>query len=269
VTTTLAGVGKRYRRSGPWALNGIDLVISPGTTTVVVGRNGSGKSTLVRIATGVSLPTVGRITGRPGAVGYAPERLPARLPMTARTYLGHMARLRGLREGPAREAADELCAWLDLQPGPDVAIRTLSKGNNQKVALIQAFLAPVGLLALDEPTSGLDVHARALLRDLVERRRADGTAILLTSHAAPTDVGCDRVVELSEGRLMSLSSAATLVRIELDGPDLTAVAGRPGVHSTSPDGRVFLVAADSADSVLLWALQHQCSVVSVRSFQEP
>jgi ABC-2 type transport system ATP-binding protein len=290
---------KRYRRSGPWALDQVDLVLAPGTTTVVVGSNGSGKSTLVRIATGITLPTKGQVTGRPGAIGYAPERLPRDLRMTARVYLAHMARIRGLQEAPARQLADELLARFDLQPGPDVAIRTLSKGNNQKVALIQAFLAPIGLLALDEPTSGLDEQARAGLWDLVERRRASGSAVLVTSHSALSDLQYDHAVALSRGRVVDVLSSATTVagataavglsgaqaaatpaagdpataaatttpavRIEVEGPGCAGVAERPGVVSAQGDGptRVVVATREEADAVLLWALQHGCSVRSV------
>lgn len=277
--TTLSAVSKRYRRSGPWALDQVDLVLAPGTTTVVVGSNGSGKSTLVRIATGITLPTKGQVTGRPGAIGYAPERLPRDLRMTARVYLAHMARIRGLPEAPARRLADELLARFDLQPGPNVAIRTLSKGNNQKVALIQAFLAPIGLLALDEPTSGLDEQARAGLWDLVERRRARGSAVLVTSHSAISGLHFDHAVALSRGRAVDVlpsaagdrataaasTTPAGVVRIEVEGPGCAGVAERPGVVSARGDGptRVVVATREEADAVLLWALQHGCSVRSM------
>jgi ABC-type multidrug transport system ATPase subunit len=262
VPTTLTAVQKRYYRSGPWALDGVDLVLAPGTTTVVVGGNGSGKSTLVRVATGVTLPTRGLVTGRPRAVGYAPERLPGDLRMTARIYLDHMARVRGLQYQSARLIADELFARFDLQPGPDVAIGTLSKGNNQKVALAQAFLSPVGLLALDEPTSGLDEQARAGLWDLVDRRRANGSAVLVTSHIALSAVHIDRAFELHAGHPVAATPVGA-VRIEIDGPDVAAVALRPGVVAATNDGRVVVVTRNEADAVLLWALQHQCSVLGV------
>ena len=99
--------------------------------------------------------------------------------MTARSYVEHMARLRGVDAVAGLEVLERLA----LAPGPDVPIATLSKGNSQKVALAQALGAPVGLLLLDEPTSGLDPRAREVLQDLLAERRAAGAAILVTTHA--------------------------------------------------------------------------------------
>lgn len=153
---TADGLRKRFSRQGRWVLDGVDLSLVRGTTTVVLGGNGSGKSTLLRIIAGASLPSSGRVTGRPRTVGYVPERLPAQLRMTARQYVAHLAGIRGA--GPdAAERAENLFDRFGLTPGPDLPITSLSKGNRQKVSLIQALVVPVGLLVLDEPFSGLDL----------------------------------------------------------------------------------------------------------------
>jgi ABC-type cobalamin/Fe3+-siderophores transport system ATPase subunit len=88
------GVWKRYSRSRPWVLRGVDLTVDAGTVHVVGGGNGSGKSTLLRVAAGASVPSR-RTVRRPASVAYVPERLPADLRLTARHHLAHMARLRG------------------------------------------------------------------------------------------------------------------------------------------------------------------------------
>jgi ABC-type transport system involved in cytochrome c biogenesis ATPase subunit len=168
---------KRFGR-GPEVLAGVDLVLEPGTVTEVVGGNGSGKSTLLRIVAGLTRPTAGSVRSRPATVAYAPERLPARLRMPARAYVGHMAALRRLAPAPY----DTLLDRFELSPSADVAIATLSKGNRQKVSLAQALAPPAGLVLLDEPASGLNVAARAVLREVLAERRAAGAGILL----APT-----------------------------------------------------------------------------------
>jgi energy-coupling factor transporter ATP-binding protein EcfA2 len=80
------GVWKRYSRSRPRVLRGVDLTVDAGTVHVVVGGNGSGKSTLLRVAAGASVPSRGTVR-RPASVAYVPERLPADQRLTARHYL--------------------------------------------------------------------------------------------------------------------------------------------------------------------------------------
>jgi energy-coupling factor transporter ATP-binding protein EcfA2 len=88
-------VRKRFGRWSPWVLDGVDLTLEPGSTTVVVGANGSGKSTLLRIVAGLTPATSGRVERSGVSIGYAPDRLGARVRMSARVYVEHMARLRG------------------------------------------------------------------------------------------------------------------------------------------------------------------------------
>ena len=136
-------------------LSGIDLVLEPGSRTVIVGGNGSGKSTLLRIGAGVSWPNEGT-THLPERVGYVPEGLAARTKFTGEEYLAHMGRIKGLDLEVIKSRSSDLLQRLELCPSPHQSIDSLSKGNRQKLVLAQAFLAPVGLLVLDEPFSGLD-----------------------------------------------------------------------------------------------------------------
>ncbi len=127
------GIFKRYGRSFPWVLHDLDLLLEPGSLTEIVGANGSGKSTLLRVLVGVTRPTKGGIATRPAEVGYVPERLPARVRMTGRIYLGHMARLRGLDSATANPRLETLTEAFRLQPGLDTPVAALSKGNRQKI----------------------------------------------------------------------------------------------------------------------------------------
>lgn len=173
--TRAVGIFKRYGRSFPWVLHDLDLLLEPGSLTEIVGANGSGKSTLLRVLVGVTRPTKGGIATRPAEVGYVPERLPARVRMTGRIYLGHMARLRGLDSAAANPRLETLAEAFRLQPGLDTPVAALAKGNRQKICLAQALLAPVGLLALDEPWNGLDPPGQKALRhELASARRTGG-----------------------------------------------------------------------------------------------
>ncbi|HEY3882130.1 MAG TPA: ATP-binding cassette domain-containing protein [Trebonia sp.] len=139
----LDSVGKRYGLRQPWVVRSVSLDVLPGQLIRLEGRNGSGKSMLLRVAAGVSLPSKGRVTGRPHT-GYVPERFPGGLPFSGRDYLLHLARVHGLRGPAAARAVDE---WLDRLGAASYAgqpLRALSKGMCQKVALAQALLARPG-----------------------------------------------------------------------------------------------------------------------------
>jgi ABC-type multidrug transport system ATPase subunit len=190
VSVRLEGVRKRFGRAEPWVLDGIDATFAAGAVTLVVGGNGSGKSTLLRTVVGASAPTRGRVLRPAGPAAYVPERLPAELRMTARQYVRHMGRLRGLPAPAVTARAEELFERLGLRPGPDVPVGELSKGNSQKVALTQALLAPTALLVLDEPLLELALPIPPL-RPMLTLFDADHPGALawpLTAIAAETAV---------------------------------------------------------------------------------
>jgi ABC-2 type transport system ATP-binding protein len=177
----LETVGKRYGLRQPWVVRGVSADLPAGRLIRVSGRNGSGKSTLLRVVAGVSLPSAGKVTGRPHA-GYVPERFPGGLPFSGRDYLLHLARVHGLgrQEGPRRAER-----WLDRLGAAgyaDQSLRSMSKGMCQKMAIAQALLSSPGLLVLDEAWTGLDQAARAELDAAVTERVAAGGIALFVDH---------------------------------------------------------------------------------------
>lgn len=171
-------VAFRYRRRAPWVLRDVTLTVPPGRIIEVNGRNGAGKSTLLRLIAGVLPPGRGSVTGRPPAVGYAPERFPAEQPFTARAYLGHMAAVRGVPPTRIDEWAERL-GFTDLL---DTRLPDLSKGSAHKAGLIQALLAAPGLLVLDEPFASLDTRTRAALPALLAELASDGSSMVVSDH---------------------------------------------------------------------------------------
>jgi ABC-2 type transport system ATP-binding protein len=169
----------RYARGAAWTLSGVDLTLAPGETAVVLGPNGSGKSTLLQLAAGVLRPARGSVTDRPELVGWVPERFPADQPFTARAYLKHMAAIRG------RAGSADIERWaqrLHFEHFLDVRLSRLSKGSAQKVGLVQALLAPPGLLVLDEPWEGLDAQTRELVPGIVAEVVDRGGSVLISDH---------------------------------------------------------------------------------------
>ncbi|WP_410815048.1 ATP-binding cassette domain-containing protein [Micromonospora sp. 067-2] len=182
----LENVWLRYHRRGPWVLRGVDVRIGPGEVAVVLGRNGVGKSTLLQVAAGVLRPGRGRVTDRPGRVGWVPERFPADQPFTVARYLTGMARMAGLDAAAASEAVTAWTDRLGLTAHHAVRLPELSKGTAQKVGLAQAMLRPPGLLVLDEPWEGLDASTRELVPELIDEVLTAGGAVLVSDHRGET-----------------------------------------------------------------------------------
>jgi ABC-2 type transport system ATP-binding protein len=272
----LESVGKRYGLRQPWIVRDVSLDVPPGRLIRLEGRNGSGKSTLLRVAAGVSLPSAGRVTGRPHT-GYVPERFPGGLPFSARDYVLHMARVHGLRGTAAARGADE---WLDRLGAAGYAgqpLRNLSKGMCQKVAIAQALLSRPGLLVLDEAWTGLDQAARGTLDAAVMERVADGGAVIFVDHDQARLAG--RIGERwrldGEGRVHAVPGGASgqpaaadyTVVIELAGlePESAArLATMTGVLSC--DGSVVCVTPGLSNEVLRQVLSWDgVHVVAVRA----
>jgi ABC-2 type transport system ATP-binding protein len=177
----LEGVSKRYGFREPWVVKDVSATASPGQLIRLEGPNGSGKSTLLRMVAGISVPTAGRVSGRPHT-GYVPERFPGGLGFSARDYVTHLARIHGLRGASALAAAEEWLGRLGAADYADAQLRTLSKGMCQKVAIAQALVSRPPLLVLDEAWTGLDQAARRTLDDAVAERLADGGTVLYVDH---------------------------------------------------------------------------------------
>lgn len=205
------GLVKRY--GALTALDGVGFSLRRGEILGLLGPNGAGKSTTMKAITGAIAIDGGRIRicgldqardplGCRRLVGYLPEELPLYLDMRVADYLDHLCRLKGIHPGERRRAVVDAMARADCAHNERRRIRTLSKGNRQRVALAGALLGEPPLLILDEPTSGLDPSQVANFRDLV-RRLAERHAVLLSTHIlAEVDAVCERVLLIHRGRLV-------------------------------------------------------------------
>ncbi len=214
-------VSKRYRRRGALVLDQVSFRLEAATLVQLRGPNGSGKSTLLRVACGFSRPTAGTVHRGYGAMRIAPDRVTPPARMTARTYITHLARLSG--EPRATSAAEQLSERLQLSPGLDAPLGTLSRGNLRKVILTQALMRPVDLIAMDEPFVALDRAACVELATIVTERLAQGCTFLIATHTE--DLGAlGRTLTLRDGRLDEESGTPSgpacdvpTVAIDLDG----------------------------------------------------
>jgi ABC-2 type transport system ATP-binding protein len=199
------------------ALVGLDLRVERGEVFGYLGPNGAGKSTTIRLLLGLIRPTEGRAAllgldaAREGVaarrrVGYLPGDLRLADRLTGREQLESLARLRGSVDATYR---DELCERLGAVL--DRPIRQLSKGNRQKLGIVQAFMDRPDLAVLDEPTAGLDPLLQAEVRTLLRETASSGSAVFLSSHSLDeVQHAADRVGIIRSGRLVDVDSVDNL-----------------------------------------------------------
>lgn len=272
---SFSGVSKQYRHGHP-VLNNVDLSVGAGQLVQVRGSNGSGKSTLLRLAVGSSRPTSGNIRRHTTSVGFVPDQTGMLGTLTANAYLSHLARISGLRAVRARSRIGELQHLFGVRPGLREPISVLSKGNRQKVLLMQAFLAPADLIVMDEPTTALDSPAISALHSLLTATLHNGAGILIASHGDDfDDIG--RSYDLQAGQLHVIpdsrierpatTALTPSVAVKLTGTSQAFAAAGRALDARLVDGAgseaVFQVPRASLSEFLRAALDSGCEVVSI------
>ncbi len=204
------------------ANNGLDFAIEAGEVFGILGPNGAGKSTLVQQMVGLSVPTSGEILlqGQPiqphdrrvrRQVGYLAQRPLALYDLRAREAVVATGRLRGLSRPGAEREADALLAEIGLKDRQDRLVGNLSGGEHRLVGMATALIGSPPVLILDEPTNELDPVARRRVWDMLMRRRAQGTTIVLVTHnvlEAERVVG--RVAIMARGRIVAIGTPGEL-----------------------------------------------------------
>ncbi|WP_336210149.1 ABC transporter ATP-binding protein [Nonomuraea sp. LPB2021202275-12-8] len=258
------GLTKYYgKRRG---LEDLTLEIQPGEIFGYLGPNGSGKTTTIRLLLDVIRPTRGhvRVLGAGsreaavrGRIGYLPGELALEGRERARDYLDFLGRVRG-GVPPAR--VDALAERLNADLS--VPMRKLSKGNKQKIGLIQAFMHEPELLILDEPTGGLDPLVQQEFLAMVREVRAAGRTVLMSSHVlAEVEHVSDRVGIVRAGRLIAVEHVAALrekamrrVELHFDAPvPPEAFQGLPGVRDLRVEGAALRCTIDGRPDALIKA----------------
>ncbi len=254
-------------------IDGLTFEVESGEIFGYLGPNGSGKTTTIRCLMGLLRPTCGlcRVLGDPVLPGYATghDRM-GYLPGDFKIWEQHTGRralrvLGSLGRGNAFLARQaELAERLDLNL--DRRVRTLSKGNRQKIGLVYAFQHQPDLLILDEPTSGLDPLMRQVVLDLIREAAEAGATVLLSSHdLSEVAAVCHQAAILREGKLIELSPIANIMqqgqrRLKVWFAQGTQV---PDIPKDLPDTRIIaketscleIAYQGSADKTLKWLAQ--------------
>ena len=191
------------------ALDGLNLEVKRGEVLGYLGPNGAGKTTTIRLLLGLIAPTRGSATvfGQDatahaaeihGKIAYVPGETSYWPNLTGAETLRLLANVRG---GTDVAYQEELLKKFVFDPNKKV--RTYSKGNRQKIALIAALAARPDLLVFDEPTSGLDPVMAKTFRDEVVAAKQRGQTVFLSSHMLEeVEELCDKVAVLKAGRLV-------------------------------------------------------------------
>ena len=243
---------KRYGRGGTVALKGLDLRVERGEVFGFLGPNGAGKSTTIRILLDLIRPSSGTVrvlgqdpTANPGLrrdIGYLAGDFVVSGRQTGMELLTYLA---SLHSGVPASAIKSWAERLDLDLSRRIG--SLSKGNRQKVGVVQAFMHQPKLLVLDEPTSGLDPFLQQQFVELTREAAANGQTIFMSSHVmGEVQQACDRVGIIREGVLVAVERVEDLrqralrqIEVHFDSNiDSSEFASLQGVADLTVDGRM-------------------------------
>lgn len=209
---------KRY--GSHCAVDDISFQVEEGEILGFLGPNGAGKSTTMNILTGYLSATSGTVTinghdilDEPNEakanIGYLPEIPPLYPDMTVREYLDFMYDLKKCAL-PRVKHITEICRVMKIEDVYNRLIKNLSKGYKQRVGMAQALIGNPPVLILDEPTVGLDPNQIIEIRSLI-RTLGKHHTVILSSHILPEiEAVCDRIVIISEGKIVADDTAANL-----------------------------------------------------------
>jgi len=229
----------REFRKGPRAVDGIDLVVSPGEIYGFLGPNGAGKSTTVLMLTTLLPPTSGRASVggydivRQGpqvraAIGAALQEAALDAILTGREHLLLQATLQGLPSAERRQRAGALLERVGLTEAADRRVGGYSGGMKRRLDLALALVHSPRILFLDEPTTGLDIQSRTALWEEVARLAHDEgmTVFLTTQYLEEADVLADRIGIIDHGRIVAEGTPARL-KAEIGSPTVEVALADP------------------------------------------
>jgi ABC-2 type transport system ATP-binding protein len=250
------------------AVANISLGVRPGTILGLIGPSGAGKTTTIRLLTGALAPDEGhvRVLGEDPRkfrrqtrerIGYMPQQFTLYPDLSAGENVDFVASLFGMLWFRRRRRVREVLQLVDLWDVRGRRASQLSGGMQRRLELACALVHEPSLLFLDEPTAGLDPLLRVRVWEELDRLKADGRTLLVTTQYVSEAENCDTVALISDGRLAALAEPDDLRReaiggdvIEFetahafDAPRLAELRAVRGITQTGP--RTFRVTVDEA-----------------------
>lgn len=259
VVAEISGAVKRYGQRN--VVDGVDMRLSAGRTTVLVGPNGCGKTTTMEMFVGLRSMTAGtaQICGTPVRPG-GPHRPLVGVQLQS-SGLPSRIRVKEAIDAVSclfREPADwqPIAEALGLTDHLRASVDTLSGGQRRRLDVLTACLGRPRFLVLDEPTSGVDPEGRADLWDFVRSMSAQGTAVLASTHdMAEAEAFADELLVMAHGRIraagstddvLSAAGGATRMRVVSLPADLVPILERSGLRTAHSGQTVVAIGESSA-----------------------
>lgn len=218
------------------AVDSVSFQVRRNEIFALLGPNGAGKTTLLRMLLGLIHPDSGRIEfsgdgARPPApseTGYLPEDRGLYPDVSVLDTLTYFGTLRGMKRRAAHAAAGSWLERMDLGDRGREPLKSLSRGNQQKIQFISAVLHAPMFAVLDEPFSGLDPLNQDLFLSLIRELRDRGATVLLSAHQMQlVERVADTILVLNRGRVVLNGSLADIRRRWTTGRRLVLRVGTP------------------------------------------
>lgn len=193
------------------AVDGIDFAIKEGEILGMIGQNGAGKTTTFRLILNFLRADNGKVlwNGEPlrkkdyDIIGYLPEERGLYPKVTIENQIVYFARLRGKTKKEIVPLIDDWMEKFQVKGKKTDKIKSLSKGNQQKVQLIATLIHQPRLVILDEPFSGLDPVNASLLEDGIKELKKQGACVIFSSHNMNNvEEICDNLIMLRDGKMV-------------------------------------------------------------------
>ena len=275
-------LSKIYPGTETPALDRLTIKVHEGEVYGFLGPNGAGKSTAIRMLMNFILPSSGTATiaGKDitkdtleirSSIGYLSGDLAMYPKMTGSQFLDYM---NSLQSAPVSSKVIETLAKR-LKANLSKPIGELSRGNRQKIGIIQAFMHDPEVLILDEPTSGLDPLIQETFLELVREAKDRGACVFMSSHVlSEVQKVCDRVGIIKEGKLvsekdireMAIEAAQTFEIVFAKKAPLTALKSVPGIKIESHKGGTVIIHMHGALAPLFAVLaRHEVLKIDARN----
>ena len=230
------------------AVSDLSFEIDEGHVYGFLGPNGAGKSTTMNIMTGCLSATEGhvRINGydifeeperAKKTIGYLPEQPPLYMNETPAEYLKFVGEAKGLKGLALKKQIEDVAGQTKIDHVMDRLISNLSKGYRQRVGIAQALLGSPQVIILDEPTVGLDPIQIIEIRDLIRQLGEDHTVILSSHILSEVQAICEKVLIISQGKLVAFDKPENLEKLLLasNGITFTAEASKEEIDEILPE----------------------------------
>jgi ABC-2 type transport system ATP-binding protein len=222
MNATVISVKNLCKKFGSFVANdNLSFEVYEGEIFGFLGANGAGKTTAIRILSGLSAPTSGKVIvagfnahNEPEMIkrniGYMCQKFSLYEDLTVKENIALYGGIYGMRRQQINTRTDELLTKLDFHKYADKVIAELPLGLKQKLAFSVAVLHDPKIVFLDEPTGGVDPITRRQFWEMIYETSARGITVFVTTHYMDEAEYCDRISIMSEGRIVALDTPVNL-----------------------------------------------------------